>query len=62
MAVTAHVREMLSGALDLAEAAETAEGIEVERLLEGAAVLARHAAAECDDERFRHRHPRGYRP
>jgi type VI protein secretion system component VasA len=64
MIVTTHVRQMLANAHELATMAEEAvEDAEVERLLDGAAVLARHAAAELDDELHRHRYgEQAYRP
>lgn len=61
MVATSHIREMLGQARELAEAAEISDGVlERQRMLQGAAVLARHAAAELDDEAHRDRYPAGY--
>lgn len=61
---TTHVRAMLADAIRLAEEAEEMDaehGAALSDLvrvrLDGAAVQARHAAAELADELHRHRHP-----
>ena len=69
MISTPHVRAMLAEAIELAELAESmqmagvdfpvnVDGLElpVSVVLERAANLARHAAAELDDDRLRHLH------
>lgn len=73
MIKTTHIQEMLGQSLD---ACETAEKIQTDRsldpyleknrtlrLLEGAAINARHAAAEIEDELFRYKHgDNGFNP